>query len=102
MYVPNAGFTTLDDFENRCSRGIRQTLIDVNTNRLPTVVCEQIGEGGDACFVTFVSYDRDYPSYIATIVQELERVGFNGSSSSIRRFSEPYGRRDPVCSGSVL
>jgi hypothetical protein len=89
MYTSKNDFYGKNEFYNRCSRGIRQKLCDIENNLLPTKNLYKIGNGGDhkSCFVccTAFSHDRieddQYQTrYIASqqIKKSLEEVGYNG------------------------
>jgi len=93
MYVPDVGMTTLEDLEDRCTRGLTQILIDPEKGWLPSVSFVQIGKGGDACFVTCVPFNRNYPAYIPFIAEQLGKVGFNGYLlARMGGFPNPSGR----------
>ena len=72
--------TSLDLLTDRCTRGVRQKLIDLENDIYPSKVLYKIGNGGDkkSCFVccTPLSNNRDEKS--RNIHQSLEKVGFNG------------------------
>jgi hypothetical protein len=77
-YPQDQGYTTFEDFLQRCSRGIRQTFIDPAKGLFPQKSLEKIGEGGDLCIVSYASYDGLYPEFIQANAIALEAVGFNG------------------------
>jgi len=89
MYPPKHAFYELYDFRNRCTRGIKQNMCDVENQLLPTKELHKIGNGGDrrSCIVCCTPFshersrDPQYNSrYVAsqTIKESLESVGFNG------------------------
>lgn len=78
LYIPNQGYTSFEDFYNRCSRGIRQTLIDPKKGYFPIQKLEKIGKGGDMCIISCCPYNSIYPSLIKDITDSLQRSGFNG------------------------
>lgn len=77
-YVPNKGYTIVDDFHGRCSRGLRQTLVDPEKGHFPSQQLVKIGKGGDNCIVSCVAYDGMYPELVKSIVNALGDAGFNG------------------------
>lgn len=81
LYAPiqSSGFTSYDDFFGRCSRGIRQILIDPGQGLYPIKKVVQIGKGGDRCVVCCGPFNGKYPYYINSLIQGLEDIGFNGS-----------------------
>ena len=77
-YVPNQGYTTFDDLKARCCKGIKLVLIDPEKGLFPARYLEKIGQGGDRCFVSWVSFNNMYPSLVTTIPETLKKHGFNG------------------------
>ena len=77
-------FYELPDFIIRCSRGVKQQIIDISNNILPTKNLYKVGDGGNGknCIVCFssISMGTDKTRYLAsqTILKSLEDVGFNG------------------------
>lgn len=89
LYTHKNRFIDLTEFKRRISRGIKQNIIDINNNQLPTKNLYKIGNGGNGrnCIVTCTSFtqnerdnETDNTRYYASqkIVQSLEEVGFNG------------------------
>jgi len=78
IYPVDQGYTTFDDFLIRCSRGIRQILIDPEKGLFPKKCLEKIGEGGDLCIVSYASYNGFYSEFVEANAVALEAVGFNG------------------------
>jgi hypothetical protein len=89
LYTHKNRFIDLSEFKRRISRGIKQNIIDINNNQLPTKNLYKIGNGGNGrnCIVTCTSFtqnerdnETDNTRYYASqkIVQSLEEVGFNG------------------------
>jgi hypothetical protein len=89
LYSSNNRFIDLAEFKRRIFRGIKQRIIDISNNLLPTKTLYKIGNGGNMrnCVVTFTSFTQserenevDNTRYLASqkIVKALEDVGFNG------------------------
>ena len=86
LYEPQNSFYQISDFNNRISRGINQTIIDLSDNLLPTKELYKIGNGGNNCIVcctpitSLVNTQVDYTRYYASqqILKSLKEVGFNG------------------------
>jgi hypothetical protein len=79
----------LDNFRNRCTRGIRQTLCDVDAGLLPSTHLYTMGTGGDGknCVVCCVPFSHERATdpqgqtrYRAAqqIRASLEATGYNG------------------------
>ncbi len=66
------------DFEGRMSRGIRQTLIDLEQEKIPQKKLIPINGGGSYCLVSFCSFDGVYAQMQEKIPQALEKTGFKG------------------------
>lgn len=71
-------YTTFEDFENRCTKGAKQVLIDVEKKLLPIQKLEKIGLGSDMCIVSYSSYNKNYPDFVKSIPEALRETGFNG------------------------
>jgi hypothetical protein len=72
---------SLELLVDRCSKGVCQKLIDVDTGIYPSKILYKIGDGGDKknCFIcctTNLTNDRALRA--SQIQQSLEKVGFNG------------------------
>lgn len=78
LYPPNQGFTTIEDFYNRSSRGLSQILIDEERGFFPLQNLEKIGNGGDNCFVCCVPFGNNRSFLLDKIINELKTTGFNG------------------------
>ena len=89
LYTPNNRFIDLSEFKRRIFRGVKQKIIDISNNLLPTKTLYKIGNGGNMrnCVVSFTSFTQserdnevDNTRYLASqkIVKALEEVGFNG------------------------
>ena len=89
LYSSKNRFIDLSEFKRRISRGLKQQIIDVPNNLLPTKTLYKIGDGGNGrnCLVTCTSFtqnqrenDLDNTRYTASqkIVKSLEETGFNG------------------------
>jgi hypothetical protein len=68
----------LNDFENRCSKGINQILIDPENNLYPERNLIKIGKGGDRCLVCCAPLAGQYPDFVKSLIKELESKKFNG------------------------
>ena len=71
-------YTTLEDSENRCTKGSKQVLIDSDKNLSPVKKLEKIGYGSDMCVMSFSSYNKHYPDLLKSIPDALKQTGFNG------------------------
>jgi hypothetical protein len=89
LYTDKNRFIDLSEFKRRINRGIKQNIIDIDNNLLPTKNLYKIGNGGNGrnCIVTTTSFtqnerdnENDNTRYYASqkIVQSLEESGFNG------------------------
>jgi hypothetical protein len=91
-YPPKNDFYKYADFKNRCTNGLRQNMIDITTNQLPTKTLYQIGTGGNhqnciICCTSFSHENTDFKTQTDTssrynasknILTSLKEVGFNG------------------------
>jgi hypothetical protein len=80
LYPEETMRTPLDEMKRRTCKGIRQQIIDLSSNEVPTIQLFKVGNGGDSknciicCKPLFVNrYDSS-----ESILQSLEEVGFNG------------------------
>lgn len=71
-------FTHFQDFWNRCTKSLRQILIDPEKGHFPQKKLVQIGKGGGRCVVCAGSFNGKYPSYIDALQKGLQETGFNG------------------------
>lgn len=78
LYVKNQGYTHFEEFERRCTRGIKQTIIDREKGWLPVKELVKVGTGGDMCIVTCSGYDGKYPGLVKSLPKAFEECGFNG------------------------
>jgi hypothetical protein len=80
MYASLNGayFTTFDDIASRCTKCIRQTLIDPANGLYPQKGLVKIGRGSDNCFVCCGPFNGKYPYYVKSLIETLERQGFDG------------------------
>ena len=71
---------SLDFMIDRCSKSVRQKLIDVENNIYPSKTLYKIGNGGDhnCCFVCSTPLSNNREEKSKTIRESLENVGFNG------------------------
>jgi len=76
LYPQESGFVYLGDFVNRCTQGVRETLIDRKKGYFPILKLEKIGTGGNCCFVTSETY-KNAPLVNAQI-EALRKSGYNG------------------------
>lgn len=74
----NMVFTSFDDFRGRCTKGLRQTLIDPSQDFYPIKHLEKIGRGSRNCIVCCVPFNGKYPNYVKSIIQGLNEQKFNG------------------------
>ena len=104
LYTPKNRYIELTEFKRRSFRGVKQKLIDISNNLLPTKTLYKIGDGGNGknCVVSFTSFTQsertneiDNTRYLASqkIVKSLEETGFNGYFYLITGgFPNPTGR----------
>ncbi len=78
LHPQNSNYALFEDFLGRCSRGIRQMLINVDKKLLPVHRLIKIGKGSEMCIVSCVPYQAHYPELVKTIPEALEASGFNG------------------------
>jgi hypothetical protein len=78
LYVEDIGLTSFDDFKSRCTKALRQNLIDPEKNCFPQKKLIKIGRGGDSCIVNCCPYNLKYPELVNEIPQTLSDLGFNG------------------------
>ncbi len=78
LYPENQGFCAFEGFLTRCSKGVSQTLIDLEKGHCPIQQLEKIGQGSNLCVVTCVPYDHVYPAFVRSLAKNLQTVGFNG------------------------
>lgn len=78
LYADTSGLTSFEDLQNRCTRGIRQVLIDPENGFFPIKKLVQIGKGGNKCIVACCPFNGPYPKLIESIPKTLEAEGFNG------------------------
>jgi hypothetical protein len=87
------GLRKKEDFLGRMSRGIRQTLIDPASHKIPQKKLTQINQGGDFCIVSFASFDGCYSDLLSKLPESLKKTGFNGHFLSISGgFPNPTGK----------
>ena len=81
---PPIYFYDLQDFQKRCSRGIKQKIIDINDPKMPIQELYQIGNGGNGknCIICCTPFFNDSENSrleaSQTIKESLELSGFNG------------------------
>lgn len=93
LYPHNQGYLPLEGFYKRCSKGLKQVLIDPVRGLYPIMKLEKIGEGGDNCIVSCAPYNDLYPSFINAIPEALQKCGFNGYFLYlVGGFPNPTGR----------
>lgn len=93
LYPENQGYTSFQDFQNRCTKGLRQTLIDLEKGFFPKKSLQKIGLGGDMCFVSCCPYDGIHPELMKAIPEALKTLGFNGYFySRVGGFPNPTGK----------
>lgn len=93
LYIPDAGYTTLQDFYGRCSKGVKQVLLDPERHSIPSLQLVKIGSGSEMCIVSTVPFNKKYISLIKSIPENLEATGFNGYFLyQIGGFPNPSGR----------
>lgn len=69
---------TKEDFYNRISKSLHQTLIDVSKKQFPTEHLIKINQGSDRCIVCYVTFNGIYQTLVESLAKHLEKVGFNG------------------------
>lgn len=80
LYPKEKMHTTFEEIKRRTTRGIKQKIIDISNNILPTKQIFKIGTGGNGknCFVCCTPLSNDRHVASLTIKESLENVGFNG------------------------
>ncbi len=78
LYPPFRHYHAFEDFLQRCSQGLKQTLIMPEKGLLPICKLEMIGQGGDMCIVTYAPFDGSASKWISSIPAALANTGFNG------------------------
>jgi hypothetical protein len=81
LYPKNTGFrTTYEEMHRRTTRCLKQNLIDISNNILPTKNLYKVGNGGNGknCIVTCAPLLDIRANLSQTILNSLENVGFNG------------------------
>lgn len=93
IYPEGQGYTSFDDFLGRCSRGIRQSLIDVDRGLLPYTIFEKINQGSSCCIVTCVPQNEKYIALAKTIPAALKKSSFDGFYLClVGGWPNPYGK----------
>ncbi len=93
LYAKDSGLSTFDDFHVRCTKGLRQVLIDPAKGFYPYKKLIKIGNGGDRCIVNCCPFERTYVQQLETIPQKLQEAGFNGYIYYlVGGFPNPTGR----------
>lgn len=91
-------FQKKSDFGGRISRGARQTLIDLSSEKKPVKELIKINKGSDCCIVSFASYDGIYPNLLDSIPKALTKIGFNGHFLLLKGgFPNPTGNEIQYC-----
>jgi hypothetical protein len=78
LYPKSQGFADFGDFLSRCSRGLRQTLIDEERGLLPLAKFEKINKGGPWCIVTSIPQNEKYINFAEAIPNALRESSFDG------------------------
>jgi hypothetical protein len=71
-------YAPFSEFESRTTRCLKQTLIDVENNKLPEKGLLKINKGGKDCFVVGSPWNRKYPELLKSLIEGLKEIGFNG------------------------
>ena len=71
-------FTTYEDIEGRCTKGLRQILLDETKGFVPKKELLKIGNGGNRCVICCVPFNGKYPQYLQNMKEALQKTGFNG------------------------
>lgn len=78
LHADDPALVAFEDFQARCTKGLKQTLIDREKGFIPEKKLVKIGSGGGNCVVCCCPYDIAYPELLRSITASLESVGFNG------------------------
>jgi len=72
--------TSLEEMKRRINRGLKQKIIDISNNILPTKQIYKLGNGGNGkhCFVCCTPLFMDRFDASQTMLQSFQEVGFNG------------------------
>jgi hypothetical protein len=73
-----SSLATKEDFYNRISKSLHQTLINVSKGQIPSEHLIKINRGGDRCIVCYVTFNGVYERLIQSLASHLEKVGFDG------------------------
>jgi hypothetical protein len=93
LYGSNPNLVPINQFQQRCSKGITQVLIDPEKEQYPIRKLEKIGSGSDMCIVNCCPYNGQYHTLKEDIPKALEKVGFNGYFyHRIGGFPNPTGK----------
>lgn len=93
LHCLGRGYTTYEDIYARCTKGLKQGLIDPENGRFPQRLFEKIGAGSDCCIVCCVPYDDRRTQLGDSISDALKQTGFNGYFLYQRGgFPNPTGR----------
>jgi len=78
LYPVQGMRTSAEEMHRRCMRGLTQHLVDPNNQETPIIQHFTVGTGGDCCFVCCTPLGNDRCQHSQTIIESLEKVGFNG------------------------
>ena len=92
-YPPKSIFYSLPDFKYRCTKSLKQKMVDVSSNKLPEKKLYKLGNGGDnkSCIICCTPFSHDLNEFekfknesetrlLASqqILKSLEEVNYNG------------------------
>lgn len=80
LYPTGKMRTSLEEMKRRINRGVKQKIVDISNNILPTKQIYKLGNGGNGkhCFVCCTPLFMDRFDASQTMLQSLQEVGFNG------------------------
>ncbi len=93
-----SSLATKEDFYNRISKALHQTLIDPEKGLFPSKQLIKIGQGGNRCIVSYATFNGLYIDLLKKLPQALEKTGFNGYVFLMMGgFPNPTGKEIQYC-----
>jgi peptidoglycan/xylan/chitin deacetylase (PgdA/CDA1 family) len=90
--------TTFEEMKRRITKGIKQEIIDLSNNILPTKQIYKIGKGGENCFVCCTPLFNDRCDKSQNIIESFEKNNFDGYFILLNGgFPNPTGKEMKYC-----
>ena len=90
--------TTFEEMKRRITKGIKQEIIDLSNNVLPTKQIYKIGKGGENCFVCCTPLFNDRCDKSQNIIESFEKNNFDGYFILLNGgFPNPTGKEMKYC-----